>query len=644
MNFLNSILSEPIFNSLSITLLHFLWQGSLIALGLLLFLRLVDSRHSNLRYFGSLFAMVLNLVAPIVTFLIVYRPELATKASPAIIGDQQAGFAEISFVQPSSSDAFLANWIEFIPLLSIVWMTGVIYFSIRLLIDMVRVYTLPRYGIVNTPKPIQKMFDRLYQQARIKRFTRLVISMKAEVPMVVGWFKPVILVPLSMSSGLTSTQLEMLLSHELAHIKRYDYLVNLLQTLVEVVLFFHPCVKWVSTQIRVEREYCCDDIAIGQCGNPLAYATALTEAELLRGKNIPQLAMAATGGDLKKRIFRAVGHQSCSPQHASQWLVSVLSFALIASIFTAGHVMGITNANSPLEVQALTLLEQNEQDKPLHSSATLAPSSLSAIDKTSTVDSSVPLTPTNSSNETIELAIEKIPQEKPLEKTLASETKTLASEDLPQQKASQKAKPNEASIVVPAAESNAVNPEQTNGLEGSEDKTLDDAMGEIEKISLPPAPIRTAIPQTKPSSVITNKEATNAINLEDNEESTKVIKTASLDLKPLEESYKPKRQLPVMTVNMVPYYPSNANKKRLAGEIRVKYTVTEEGRVDDIEFLQDTHRSFKRSIRKAMKKWRYNPGTIDGKVAAMSMRTVFDFTEPTGEASEKSITGTRIKR
>src|SRR5687768_2508429 len=130
--------------------------------------------------------------------------------------------------------------------------------------------------------------------------------------------RPVILLPASALTGLTTSQLELILAHELAHVRRFDYLVNLLQTIVETLLFYHPAVWWVSGRIRLEREHCCDDAAVAACGDVLSYARALTELEGLRGA-MPALAMAATGGSLTERVRRLVD----APAHAhrsSRWV------------------------------------------------------------------------------------------------------------------------------------------------------------------------------------------------------------------------------------------------------------------------------------------------------------------------------------
>src|SRR6185503_3583474 len=119
----------------------------------------------------------------------------------------------------------------------------------------------------------------------------------------VGWVKPAVLLPAAALTGLSTVQLESLLAHELAHVRRHDYLVNLLQGLIETLLFYHPAVWWVSRQIRREREHCCDDIAVALCGDVKLYAGALAQLEELRGR-VLEPALAATGGELLGRIRR----------------------------------------------------------------------------------------------------------------------------------------------------------------------------------------------------------------------------------------------------------------------------------------------------------------------------------------------------
>jgi TonB family protein len=140
----------------------------------------------------------------------------------------------------------------------------------------------------------------------LTRPVRLLITSLAEGPSVVGWIRPVILLPAATLLGLTPEQLEAVLAHEFAHIRRYDYLVNVLQMVVETLLFYHPAVWWTSARIRHERELCCDDLAVSLCGDPVCYARALTKLERLRSL-APRMAMGSNDGPLLYRIQRLTG-------------------------------------------------------------------------------------------------------------------------------------------------------------------------------------------------------------------------------------------------------------------------------------------------------------------------------------------------
>ena len=164
----------------------------------------------------------------------------------------------------------------------------------------------------------------------------------------IGWLRPVVLMPVSAMAGMGTQQLEAILAHELAHIRRHDYLVNLMQTLVETLLFYHPAVWWLSRRIRIERENCCDDLAVSLCGDPYAYAKALADLEELRADSSP-LVLAATGGSLLYRVRRLIG----TPSHAGRgpgWLAGSTAVVLIAGI--AAGAVGKNALESEQQVEA----------------------------------------------------------------------------------------------------------------------------------------------------------------------------------------------------------------------------------------------------------------------------------------------------
>src|SRR5207247_3840122 len=197
-----------------------------------------------------------------------------------------------------------------LPALILAWAAGVGLLSVRGLGGWAVAQRLKRSGRPVTLEAWQRGARQLCQRMRVWLPVRVCESALVEVPTVVGWLRPVVLLPVSTLAGLSPAQLEALLAHELAHIRRFDYLVNLLQTFGETLLFYHPAVWWVSHRMRVEREHCCDDLAVAAGGNATRYARALADLQGLCS-DAPALAVAATGGSLFERIARLVG----PPQH-----------------------------------------------------------------------------------------------------------------------------------------------------------------------------------------------------------------------------------------------------------------------------------------------------------------------------------------
>src|SRR5207245_2644595 len=179
---------------------------------------------------------------------------------------------------------------------------------------------------------------------RVSRPVRVLESAVVQVPAVVGWLRPVILLPASALTGLTPQQLDVLLAHELAHVRRYDYLVNLVQSAIEILLFYHPAVRWVSRRVREEREHCCDDLAVAVCGDAHLYARALLMMESLRAKT-PALALSAAGtqgGTLLGRVRRLVAPTPVEP--VPRWMAGVVGATLLLGLGGGAALVGANAA------------------------------------------------------------------------------------------------------------------------------------------------------------------------------------------------------------------------------------------------------------------------------------------------------------
>jgi uncharacterized protein (TIGR03435 family) len=334
------------------TLVHFLWQGALIGAGAMLMLRLIPWRSPQARYAALCVALVAMLVAPPMTAFVLSREVQGGRTLPPRLQEVQwlniatapaddtpsgplTGGAPVTARQDVGAilsgtdlDAYLP------PLVVLAWMAGVIVLSIRLAGGWWRVRRLHR---VSMDSPSSRWTDAVKRMAGALHLTRVlhvVDSALVDTPTVVGWLRPVILLPIAACANLTPAQVDAILAHELAHIRRHDLLVNLLQTWAETVLFYHPAVWWVSARIREEREHCCDVVATAISGDAVAYAEALIELERWRITHTP-LAVAATGGPLLSRIRRVLGEDEDDARRASGFMSVAVAAVLIAGMIGA---------------------------------------------------------------------------------------------------------------------------------------------------------------------------------------------------------------------------------------------------------------------------------------------------------------------
>jgi TonB family protein len=288
--------------ALRTALLHFVWQGVVVAFLLWMALFVMRKRSANARYIASCLALITLVALPVLTVCTVYTQPVASRASERLFATVPQTVAAVW----TGSVASTPNWLASIGSWAIpAWALGVILFSLRLAWGSRQVAVLRRSG-EPAEGPVLAVAAALAARLGLTRPVRLLITSLAEGPSVVGWIRPVILLPAATLLGLTPEQLEAVLAHEFAHIRRYDYLVNVLQMVVETLLFYHPAVWWTSARIRHERELCCDDLAVSLCGDPVCYARALTKLERLRTL-APNMAMGSTDGPLLYRIQRLTG-------------------------------------------------------------------------------------------------------------------------------------------------------------------------------------------------------------------------------------------------------------------------------------------------------------------------------------------------
>jgi beta-lactamase regulating signal transducer with metallopeptidase domain len=328
----------PLARATGWALLHLLWQAAIVAALLGVTLTLMARRSAAVRYAAACTALaILPLLAVATAWRAYESPNAATPVATSqtlsatdTVSQRPQGTA---LTVPAAGDLLPLEPADFLPFIVALWLSGVTFFSARLAVSWTRVRRLTMARRHEAPAILRAAAGRLAAAMRLRRAVAILESAAVEVPTVIGWIRPVILLPASALSGLSREQIEMILAHELAHIRRHDFFVNLLQTVAETLMFFHPAVWWISRQVRIEREHCCDDLAVAVCGDPVQYAHALTRLEELRG-NPELLAVAASGGSLLARIRRLVSSPVEMTTAASRWTAgATLLFAVAAVLF-----------------------------------------------------------------------------------------------------------------------------------------------------------------------------------------------------------------------------------------------------------------------------------------------------------------------
>src|SRR3954464_5438566 len=356
---IETLLRQPAAQAVAWALLQFVWQGAAVGAITALALFALRRSASDIRYVVASIGLALMLTLPLVTGVQKYqalgalgepadavgsvtataRTDMSRRHTTALpsVGVTPAAASEVPTVAFAAGTVDALRAIEFerlLPPLMLIWLVGVTILTMRLLTGWLWVQRLRTHGVSPADDASRRLTARLSRRLHISRAITLLESTLVDVPTVIGFLKPVVLLPASALGGLTPQQLEAILAHELAHIRRHDYLVNLLQTLVETVLFYHPAVWWLSHRIRVERENCCDDLAVSLCGDPVAYAHALADLEALRSGPAPDhhIAMAATGGLLLQRVRRLLGAPSSHTGRGPAWLAGRVALLLVGGI------------------------------------------------------------------------------------------------------------------------------------------------------------------------------------------------------------------------------------------------------------------------------------------------------------------------
>ncbi len=374
-------LSQAAVEKLGWVLIHSFWQLTAIALFSWLLDRALQRRSSSVRYWSLMLSLLVMMASPVATWMmlptsidedvaavsdanpglglmLLETPLPAANMEPITpVEDIQNSVAEIQESSAMTSASF-SRWMNqcavflkpWLGTIVSVWCFGVLLFSVRPVVSWVNVQRLKRQGTSAVSFSVRQTLTMLAQKLKVHQRVDVVMSTVVSSPIVVGCFRSVILLPASFIAGVPPAQLEAILAHELAHVKRHDYIVNLIQTLVETLFFYHPAVWWLSHRIRIERENCCDDMVVTALDNKVDYGRALLAIEEHRGQ-VSALALGAKGGSLVARVKRLFSEPV---QDGSQTAAGILCFGallvllLIATMWPqaiARDEMGVAKAD-----------------------------------------------------------------------------------------------------------------------------------------------------------------------------------------------------------------------------------------------------------------------------------------------------------
>ncbi|QEE27881.1 M56 family metallopeptidase [Terriglobus albidus] len=582
------------------TLLHFCWQGTLIALLLACVLALLSKHSPQLRYGVCCAALALNLVTLAITFERVAVNDGGRLRHAVVSPNGWFGGVPEDLVQvtPSRLDELEQALDHSLPVVVIVWSLGFALCVTRLSLGLAAARRLRLTGTMPASIEETHLFLALRERIGIDRPVRLLRSAVVQVPAVVGWLRPVVLIPIGALAGLSQVQIEAIFAHELAHIRRHDYLVGILQSVAESLLFYHPAVWWISHQIRKERELCCDDLAVSWTGDPVLYAHALFQLAAQRS-NSPAITLNANGGSLTMRIRRLL-NQNNPP--------AVQPFAVLSVLALAFIVAGVCFSSAQAQ-HSLTAVDR-----------------LNMIHAITGVHSVID----TASKESSDLMVAKVAQ--PAQPLLTTaDLSTLAVAD---QKEQEKKKPIRVSASIMAGQIvstvNPVYPEAARKarIEGTVVlHAIISETGDVMALQVLSGP--TALLDSAIDAVQQWKYKPYLLNGQPIEVSTTISVTYSIS----DESsavapcttQNSGCTMPVLLSAVEPEYPSQAREAKSSGVVIVSLTVDEKGTPQNLAVFSSAGHGFDEKALEAVRRYRFQPATRNGLPTVAELKITVNF-------------------
>ncbi len=631
---LEPVIIGPWISALGWSLVHFLWQGTLIG-GLFAVGRwlLRDGRPQH-RYWLGLASMAAMAAVPIATFI--FLLESSAAASLGVSGSVSL-WADPTIKAVVAGAGFtpvaLALSLErVLPWVVGIWALGVLVMSTRVGIHWVRMLRLSTIGTLEINDDLLARVEHLKNAMGVTGAVRVVETTVAQVPTVLGWLKPVILLPTSTLMGLTPGQLDLVIAHELGHIRRLDYLINLAQIMVETLLFYHPMVRWISRCVRDERETCCDDLVVEACGNRVQYAKALANLETMRGSGL-EPSLAATGGQLLQRIERIV----CT--HRRRETSSINSGVLLLIVGCLVLAAQLADPMGVFEERRSRLADSLAAD--LLAERSLGESAYVPLSDARVVPAD------NPKIEIGDFSASKIAADAPV---VIQQTTQLATQITVDQKSNPINDPIDPVAVSSVSSANKGSAVATAAPIVSREKPLAESpqtlATTVQEDALPAIGVPRLILDNGVSAPVLAVEAQdNPLPLSPATATTLESQTPTSS-QPSIIPAKPSG--PVAIRQMSPNYPVRARISGQEGYVELAFSIDYYGRVSEVRVVDSwPRRVFDRSAKRAIKGWRFDPSTV---TAGEQLTQRFDFTLSRSEKPAvvgdacMPLTGTRICR
>ncbi|MEN2283352.1 M56 family metallopeptidase [Algoriphagus sp. SE2] len=360
MTIINDLIPDDLLYALGWTLVHSIWQLVVIGVALWIMLKLFAKRSPSFKYGIALGALGLSFIIAAGTFIYQLIGQAPSSLFDKVVFDamllDQADQTSTTSIE--SFVPFLIHWIEVqLPILVNFWFVGAILFMFRLFNSLSEIRLLRKSSKLNLDSHLNEMMSRVGKRLCINKSVQLRITEFGQSPITFGFLKPIVLIPAGLIFQLSPAQLEAIIAHELAHVKRNDYLANLVQSSLEVVFFYHPCFWWMSQTVKELRENASDDLAVtaGVSAKELAYG--LAEVLNFAKQNPPELALAAgkKRNPTLQRIKRIMGYPAQTyPQNP------IISIPMLITLILSAGLMASAQQDAPAKTEKIQPINQTE--------------------------------------------------------------------------------------------------------------------------------------------------------------------------------------------------------------------------------------------------------------------------------------------